>query len=284
MTVAALLREVAGRLTAGGIPSNEARGESRLIVGSVTGKDNTRLLLDAARDVPEEDAGRTLSLAARRVAREPLAYLLGTRGFYGLDFAVTPAVLIPRPETEFVVEDALSAVRGRPAPRVVDVGTGSGIIAITLAVHAPGATLFATDISPDALAVAQRNAEAHGVAGRVSFSEGDLLAPVLDRVPFDVIASNPPYIAPAEVETLEPEVRDWEPRIALGTHPDALHFYRRLSVEAPPLLAAGGSLIVEVGQGQADDVSALFSAGGLKDVRATPDYAGIARVVSGVKR
>jgi release factor glutamine methyltransferase len=143
--------------------------------------------------------------------------------------------------------------------------------------------VYATDLSPEALAVARGNAERNGVAGRVTLLEGDLAAPAAPFSPFAVIASNPPYIAPGEIATLAPEVRDWEPRIALGVHADALHFYRRLAAEAQPLLAPGGSVIVEVGQGQADHVAALFAAAGLTNVRATPDYAGIARVVSGVK-
>jgi protein-(glutamine-N5) methyltransferase, release factor-specific len=274
-----LLLAATRRLEAGGIPAGEARREARILLGHALGISHEEMRLRPEREVSGEDAARFESLVARRAAREPLAYLTGTRPFYGLTFEVTPAVLIPRPETEFVVEAALAGLG--PDPKLLDVGTGSGCIAIAVAVNAPAATVYATDLSPEALAIARRNAARNGVAERITFAEGDLLAPVADAGPFDVIASNPPYIAPEEIERLEPEVRDWEPRLALGTHPDALHFYRRLAAEAPPLLVSGGALIAEVGQGQAEAVMALWRAVGLLDVHVIPDLAGIPRVVTG---
>ena len=135
--------------------------------------------------------------------------------------------------------------------------------------------------SADAVAVARLNAERHGVSGRMTFTQGDLLTPLAPFIPFDVIASNPPYVAIEEIETLAPEVREWEPRVALGTHTDALHFYRRFADEAPPLLAPGGLLAVEVGQGQAEAVAELWRAAGMTHVSVTRDYAGIPRVVTG---
>jgi release factor glutamine methyltransferase len=219
--------------------------------------------------------------AARRARREPLAYILGTRPFFGLTLRVTPDVLIPRPETEILVEVALAEIARTGARRVVDVGTGSGAIAVAIAAHAPEVRVFATDISPAALAVARENAAVCGVAARITFFEGDLLEPVAALAPFDIIVSNPPYIAPEEVARLEPEVRDYEPHVALGTHPDPLHFHRRLSVEAPPLLAPGGLLAVEIGIGQADAVTRLWRAAGLEEVTVTADLAGVPRVVAG---
>jgi len=220
-------------------------------------------------------------MAARRAAREPLAYIVGTRAFYGLDFLVSPAVLIPRPETEFVVDAVLEHVADRSDARIVDVGTGSGAIAVAVAVRKPNVLLWATDISFQALEIARRNVSRHAVDTRVRLIHGDLLGSTEGNAPFDVIASNPPYIAPEVIATLEPEVRDWEPVVALGVHSDTLHFYRRLAAEAPPLLRSGGLLVVEVGSGQADDVAALWRAAGLVEVRVTPDYAGIGRVVRG---
>jgi len=272
-----LLLAATRRLSAAGIPDDESRREARLLLGHALGLTPEVLRMHSEREVDAGDAARFEEVVSRRAAREPLAYIVGRREFYGLTFAVTPAVLIPRPETEFVVEAALAAA---PAT-VLDVGTGSGCIAIAIAASLPGATVYAIDLSEEALEVARRNAERIGVADRVMFLHGDLLTPVRDSAPFDVIASNPPYIAPEEIERLEPEVRDWEPRLALGTHPNALHVYRRLAAEAPPLLAPGGRLIVEVGQGQADDVLRLWQEAGLTETRSIPDLAGIERVVTG---
>jgi release factor glutamine methyltransferase len=221
------------------------------------------------------------ALLTRRENREPLAYILGEREFYGRSFVVSPAVLIPRPETEFLVDTIVPVRTQDRAPRLADIGTGSGIIAVSLAIRMPGALVFATDISSEALMVAQENARRHDAAGRIVFAEGDLLEPLRLQGPFDAIVSNPPYIAPGEIETLEIEVRRFEPRIALGIHADPLHFYRRLAAESPPLLARGGMLAVEAGQGQAEDIIALWREGGLIDISTVRDYAGIERVVIG---
>ena len=272
-----LLRAATQRLEAAGIPAGEARAEARMLLAEALGVSREELRLRPERRVTAGDAGRFASLIARRARREPLAYITGRRAFYGMEFVVSPAVLIPRPETEFLVETALRQ-GGR---RIADVGTGSGAIAVAVAVHAPEARLWASDISPDALAVAERNAARHGVSSHITFVAGNALDPLAPFAPFDVIVSNPPYIAAADVEALLPEVRDWEPRIALGTHHDALFFYRRFAREAPALLAPDGLLAVEVGQGQADAVAELWRGAGLTDVQTVPDYSGIARVVRG---
>jgi release factor glutamine methyltransferase len=276
-----LLAEGTHRLTAAGISPGEARLEARLLLSHVSGLPREELILRPETLLAPPDTEAFEALLTRRAAREPLAYILGEREFYGLSFFVTPAVLIPRPETEFLVEAVIAAVKEKPLPRLADIGTGSGIIAVSLAVQLPQATVYATDISPKALLVAQKNAYRHGADRRVVFVEGDLLDPVRQDAPFDAIASNPPYIAPEAIETLEAEVRDFEPRIALGTHPDPLHFYRRLAAEAPPLLAKGGILAVEVGQGQAEEVVSLWRDAGLVYVSTVRDYAGIERVVVG---
>ncbi len=245
------------------------------------------LRVNDAQRVEGEGLRRAESLLARRARREPLQYLLGTQEFCGLEFDVEPGVLIPRPETELLVDAAVRCACRQPAagrrPVIVDLGTGSGCIAVSLARQLPLAVLYATDCSAGALRVARRNAERHGVAGRVTFLEGDLLKPLEARGlsgQVDILVSNPPYIAEREWEALQPEVRLFEPRIALAGGRDGLAVYRRLVREAAGLLNATGWLIMEVGQGQAESVRALIEATGwygTAEIRS--DQAGIDRVV-----
>jgi release factor glutamine methyltransferase len=282
MTAAEAITEAVRRLSHARIPSDEARREARILVREATGLTNEALYARPEQPLSEDALARWESVVSRREKREPLAYILGYREFYGLTFHVTPAVLIPRPETELLVETALEHLRGMENPVVVDVGTGSGCIAVAIAVHRPDATVYATDISQDALTIARENAQRNGVS--IHFIEGDLLAPLHGQGPqFNVIVSNPPYIAPLEIVTLEPEVRDWEPSLALGTHPDPYVIYGQLASESVPLLRENGLLAVEVGQGQADAVAALWSARNLKEIATRSDYAGIPRVVSGTR-
>jgi len=244
-------------------------------------------LNDSQRVVEGEGLRRAEALLARRATREPLQYLLGTQEFCGLEFEVNPSVLIPRPETEGLVEAAVRCAGMQPAPGrrpiVADVGTGSGCIVVSLARRLPLAVLYATDRSAEALCVARRNAERHGVAGQVTFLEGDLVDPLRARGlagQVDVVVSNPPYIAEREWDALQPEVRLFEPRMALAGGEDGLAVYRRLVQEAADLLNAAGWLIMEVGQGQAESVRALMAETGrygAVDVRL--DQAGIARVL-----
>ncbi|MCS6831716.1 MAG: peptide chain release factor N(5)-glutamine methyltransferase [bacterium] len=212
----------------------------------------------------------------RRARREPLAYILGKAEFCGLEFTVTPDVLVPRPETEVLVE---AAVARQPAT-IADIGTGSGCIAITVAVNLPQAQVWATDISEAALRVARENVERHGVAGRVRLLQGDLLQP-LTGMRLDVIVSNPPYVAESERLSLQPEVREWEPSQALFAGDDPLQFHRRLAAEAHFHLREGGWLMVEVGLGQAEAVASLLEEAGYQQVRILNDLAGIGRVVEG---
>ncbi len=280
-TLSGLQAQGTRRLTGAGLSPSDARLEARLLLSRAAGLTWEDFHLRPGELVPPPAAERFSTLLTRREKREPLAYILGEREFYGLSFCVTPAVLIPRPETEFLVEAVLQAVMRCPAPRIADIGTGSGIIAVLLARQIPEAEVCATDISREALLVAQENARRHHVAERLFFAKGDLLDPIRSRAPFDAIASNPPYISPEEIETLETEVRDFEPRIALGIHEDPLYFYRRFAAEAPPLLAPGGVLVVEAGLGQAEEVSSLWQKAGLIDVSTVRDYAGIERVILG---
>ncbi len=224
----------------------------------------------------EESAYR--SLLRRREAREPLAYILGRKEFYGLEFAVDRRVLVPRPETELLVELALEHLAKNPRARLaVDVGTGSGAVAVALAVHAPQLRVVACDISPDALSLGRSNALRNGA--KVDFVASDLLAPMVG--PFDIILANLPYVARSEWATLPPEVRDYEPASALDGGPDGLDAYRRFLPQAAARLARGGLLAVEIGAGQADAMVPMVE-GWFPDAEVLLhlDLAGLPRVVS----
>jgi len=186
----------------------------------------------------------------RRTEGCPAMYLIGRREFYTLEFEVTPAVLIPRPETELLVAETVKRIKDLPSPRVLDIGTGSGCIAVSVAHRVKSAQVTAIDISPDALTVAQRNAAKHGVADRVTFFCGDLFAPLPPDVLFDAIVSNPPYISQSEWATLPPHIRDQEPRLALDGGPDGFSIYDRLIPASPQYLKPGGHLLLEIGSTQ----------------------------------
>jgi len=221
-------------------------------------------------------------LLARREKREPIAYILGHKEFYSLDFEVTPAVLIPRPETEFVVSAALECIAGKADARVLDIGTGSGAIAIAIAVNAPQAHVTAVDISADVLAVASRNARRHRVEDRVTIRRGDCFD-VRDGGAalgtFAAIVSNPPYLDDSEVAALEPDVHRYEPRVALSAGASGLDVLQRITMGARTLLETNGELIVEMGAGHAGDVVGLIARAGLSVVSVINDFAGHQRVV-----
>ncbi len=227
--------------------------------------------------------GRVETLVARRVAREPLQYLLGTQEFCGLEFFVSPAVLIPRPETELLIHHVVDHVHTLSNATIVDVGTGSGCVAITLAARLNGRRIFAIDRSPEALGVAQVNAMRHGVRDRIEWLKGDLLAPLRGRLSeraVDVIVSNPPYISESDWAGLEPEVRVFEPRMALVGGEQGTEFHERLLRESWEFLVPGGLLIMEMGAGQAPIVRQLVEQiGGYAGLRIIEDAAGIERVV-----
>jgi release factor glutamine methyltransferase len=231
-----------------------------------------------------EELARFRALIRRRLAGEPVAYLVGTKEFRSLELKVDRRVLVPRPETETVVEVALALLEAVAAPGIVDVGTGSGAIALALKRARPDAAVLAVDASPEAAEVARANAERLELA--VEVVVGDLLEPVRARAPFALVASNPPYIPSGEIAALPPEVRA-EPHAALDGGPDGLAVIRRLIVAAEPLLARhlpGGALVLEVGAGQAPSVSALLAAAGYREPQVTRDLAGIERVVSARRR
>ena len=222
------------------------------------------------------------AMVARREKREPIAYIIGHKEFYSLDFEVTPAVLIPRPETEFVVAAGLNSIAGKANARVLDIGTGSGAIAIAIAVNAPTAHVTATDISDDALALAARNARRNQVDSRITLRRADCFEVGEGESPlgfFDVIVSNPPYIDNQSLAGLQPEVLNFEPRVALSAGRDGLNVFRRIAAGASRHLRSDGELIVEVGAGQAAAVSQIFERAGLRALSVLNDFAGHPRVV-----
>ena len=219
-----------------------------------------------------------------RTQRRPLPYITGEAWFYGRPFKINRAVLIPRPETEMLVEAAREICRGESAPVLADIGTGSGCLAVTLALEIPEAQVWATDLSGDALKLARKNVVRYALEERVTQLRGDLLAPLPPELRCAVIVSNPPYIPEAEISDLQPEVRDYEPRLALSgdgeaTGLDGTALHRRLLLEAPPYLKPGGWLLLEVGMGQAQTVAEAAQEAGYAEVAIREDLAGIGRVV-----
>jgi release factor glutamine methyltransferase len=258
----------------------EPQLDAEVLLSEATDLSRAGLFTWADRDLTPKELTRFRSDVYRRAEREPLAYIVGQREFFRLSFAVSPAVLVPRPETELLVEQALDwlTLPSAPAsPRIADVGTGSGIIAVTLAVHLPTARILATDTSADALSVAHTNAVRHGVAAQIEFLVGDLLVPVLQ--PVDLIAANLPYVATSEWETLMPEIRDYEPRQALDGGPDGLEWVRRLLDAAPGCLRPGAVLLAEIGATQGAAVLDLArSRFPTARIALRRDYAGLDRL------
>jgi release factor glutamine methyltransferase len=267
------------RLRAAGVPDHEADLDARLLARHVLGWDAARLLADGIQPAAPGFSTAYDALIDRRTAREPMAYILGVQEFWGLAFAVGPAVLIPRPETEVLVEAALSQIPAAGPHDVVDVCTGSGCVAIAIAHDRPHTQVVAVDNSRDALEIGAANAARHGVADRITFACGDLLAlPSLARRTFDLIVANPPYVADGERSGLQPEVRDYEPSAALFAGSDGLTIVRRLVAQSVARLKPGGVLMFEIGQGQDKAVRELISATpGLTMSGLKHDLQGIAR-------
>jgi release factor glutamine methyltransferase len=275
-TLGEVLRLSTGYLEERGSPT--PRLDAELLIGHALGLERIRLYTSFDRPLTEPELAAIRALLERRGRREPVAYVLGGWGFHGLELAVDARVLVPRPETEVLVERCLALLAGRAAPAVLDVGTGSGAIALAIKAARPDATVTAADISEGALEVAGANAAALGL--EVELVRSDLFAAVGARR-FDLVASNPPYVADADLEGLEPEVARFEPRLALAAGPDGLGVLRRLAGAAADALAPGGWLVCECGAGQAGDVAALMAAAGAVETAVAPDLAGIDRVVSG---
>jgi len=256
------------------------RLDAELLVAHVLSLPRVQLYVQFERVLTPEELASLRDMIKRRQAGESIAYLTGRKEFWKFELAVDARVLVPRPDTETLVEEALARL-GEPAPaRIADVGTGSGALAITLAKVRAEAAVFASDVSPAALEVARGNAERLGAA--VTFVEGDLGAPLAAHAPFTLIVANLPYVPTGELASLSADVRS-EPALALDGGADGLDLVRRLVKEAPALLAAGGALALEIGDGQAAATRALLEAAAFTDVQTRKDLAGIERIVSGVK-
>jgi release factor glutamine methyltransferase len=275
-------RALTARFEAAGIDS--AALDARILTGAVLGFDLTGLIAHGSRQLSREDAARLDAFAQRRVAGEPVARILGTKEFWGLSLKLSADTLVPRPDTETVVEVALDILRaeGRAkAPlRIADLGTGSGAILLALLAELPNATGIGTDLSAAALHTAKDNAQDLGLAPRADFIVSDYADGLSGR--FDLIVSNPPYVRSADITSLAPEVRDHDPHLALDGGRDGLEAYRRIAPQASRLLSPGGLLVLEIGQGQDGDVAGLVAAAGFTVAEpARADLAGIGRAIAG---
>lgn len=274
MSAAEALRAAVARLAGAGVP-DPAR-DARLLMADALGVEPGRLTLHLPSPLPAPAAARFQAALDRRAARQPVSHITGRRAFWGRDFRVTPDVLDPRPETETLIAEALS----QPFARVLDLGTGSGAILLTLLAERPAAQGLGTDLSPPALEVARANAGALGVAPRAAFRLSDWFAALGDAGRFDLIVSNPPYLAEDEMAGLSPEVRH-EPRLALTPGGDGLGAYRALARGVMPHLAPGGRVLAEIGPAQGAAVAALWHGAGLRAVTVLKDLDGRDRVVCG---
>jgi release factor glutamine methyltransferase len=260
-TVISLLNQTTVLLT---LPHLETpRLDAEVLLAHVLKTTKTSLYLSLHKYVTAPKRALLRELIARRIKGEPVAYLVGRKEFWSLPFEVSPAVMIPRPQTETLIEEALKVFSAESSPAVLEIGTGSGAITVALATELPRASIIATDISPAALSIAEKNAAANGVNDSIIFVEGDLFAAVeFHRRNFDLVISNPPYIPSETIPRLPAGIRDYEPRIALDGGFDGLDFYRTLAEQAPDYLRPGGCLLLEVGSGQSQEVCTMIARSG----------------------
>jgi release factor glutamine methyltransferase len=258
---------------------DRARQDAETLLLDLLGKDKAWLMAHSEEELSSEQGLHYLKLLERRYSGEPIQYLIARTEFYRLPFRVTPDVLIPRPETEHLVEQAIALAARFQAPRIVDVGTGSGAIAIALAHHLPNAVISAIDLSATALAIARQNAALNGVSHFIEFLEGDLLGPVAGQQ-FDIVVSNPPYVPLADHASLAVEVRDHEPALALFAGDDGLDIYRRLIPASFAALVPGGLVALEIGYGQSPAISELLAESGFDRIEFAHDLQDIPRVAS----
>lgn len=264
--------------------SSSPRLDAEILLAHARGCPRIKLYTDFDQPMTEAQRGVMRDLVKRRVQKEPVAYLIGRREFYSLNFHVTRDVLIPRPDTEVLVMELIERARNHAAPRILDLGTGSGCVPITAAVHLPAADITTVDLSPAALEVAQQNAAQHQVEGRIHFLQGDLFVPVSAGAKFDFIVSNPPYIPTGELAGLEDDVRKHEPQLALDGGPDGLDLIRRLIADLPRFLAEKGTFLVEIDPPQFSAVQNLLSeTGQFEKISSAKDLAGEQRVVIAVR-
>ncbi|HEY5639014.1 MAG TPA: peptide chain release factor N(5)-glutamine methyltransferase [Dehalococcoidia bacterium] len=279
MTISEALRQGTRLIQSSG--SDEARLEAELLLMHALKTDRVHLYERLQDELPSRAGAYYRRLLDRRLAHEPIPYIVGHKEFFGLEFEVRRSALIPRPETETLVELAVDFARNRYPDKpftIADVGAGSGVIAVALAYELPNVRVIATDVSKRALALARRNAERHGVAARIDFLEGDTLAPIRNRV--ELIAANLPYVTTGDWLATPPEIREWEPRRALEGGADGLRYIRRLLRQAPGKLARGGALFTEIGDRQGARARSLaVEAFPDAEVQVRPDLAGRDRVV-----
>ena len=286
VTIAEAIHQAGERLRKAGVPA--ASFDAELLLRHVVGKDRAWVLAHGTETLPGEQQVSFDRAVSRREKREPLQHITGLQEFWGLEMAVSPDALIPRPETELVVETALHAAAEESSPLIIDLCTGSGCIAVSLAKHLPGARIFATDRSAAALSVARQNAQRHGVADRIRFLEGDLFGPLGElniRGRADIITANPPYVRADDLPSLQPEVRDHEPTIALVAGPEGTEIAERIIEDAPAFLKRGGLLVMEMGMGQANQLSSMiFMNDAYEDLRLLQDLLEIERVIVAKKQ
>ena len=259
--------------------SDKAGLDAERLLMHVLGKDRAWLIAHPRKELSEEKHALYEALTERRLGGEPIQHITGECEFYGLPFKVSRDVLIPRPETEHLVEKVIELAQSFERPWIVDVGTGSGAIAVALAHKLAGAAITATDLSKSALAVARENAAANAVKERIRFLQGDLLAP-LEGERFEIVASNPPYVPNSDRASIAVEVREYEPSMALFGGEDGLEVYRRLIPAAHAALVPGGWIALEIGFAQAEAIEALLAATDFHNIEFTPDLQGIPRVSS----
>ncbi len=277
VTVLEVIQRSTEFLTRKGVDSPRLQVE--LLLAHVLKMARMKLYLNFDRVLKEPELESLRGLVMRRAEREPLQHIVGSTSFCGFEFQVNRNVLIPRPETELLAERAWKFLEGRESATVLDFGTGSGCLAITIALKSPASIVHAVDVSEAALAVARENSLRLGAGERVVFHSGDGFSAVPGDLTFDVLVSNPPYIASAEIPTLEPEVRDFDPMLALDGGADGLDFYRRLATNGRARVKASGKLMIELGAGQHDYVSRLFTNEGWTVEAVEKDYAGIERIL-----
>jgi release factor glutamine methyltransferase len=278
-TIAETLKRASEYLREAAVPNDLL--DAQTLLAEALGRDRTYLIVNFNELLTDDERIKYQALIERRASGEPLQYIIGHQEFFGLEFEVTPDVLIPRPETEIIVEETMIIVQQAQfnRPLIVDAGTGSGCLAITLAREIEGLRAIATDISIAALQVAKRNAARHGMSSRIDFIAADLFD-VFPEIPFaDIIISNPPYVSREEMPTLQREVRDWEPRFALTDFDDGLTFHRRLLKDAPARLKPGGYLICEMGYTQSDAITAMIDPAVWAELRILRDLQGIPRTI-----
>ena len=281
MIIHNLIAETTKKLENIGVPS--ARLDAEVLLAFLLDCDRTELIKYPEKTIHDEQLSAFNRLVERRLRWEPIAYITGRKAFWSFVLDVSPDVLIPRPDTEIIVEETLALCRSEKIvkPRILEIGTGSGAIALALAIELPGAQIMASDISTDALRVAKKNARDLGLESKITFIAGDLLDPVEGA--FDIILSNPPYIGAEEYETLPAGVKNYEPSRALLAGQTGLEFYEKLVYQSPGRLNKNGWILLEIGARQAEDVYALMS--GLYDrIEVRTDYAGLCRVIKGRRK